>query len=108
MKYIAELDRPESVEMRAVGIAFNLRESVMLPVNGDPLTSGQSRGQPQREPEDKCHRAIQLERFVCGASMKVDCGAEDGDLSDDRRHQQAPQKPQKHGNLQKCSASLAR
>ena len=84
MEYVAELDRPETVQMRAVWIPLNLGERVVLPVNSDPLFRGHAGGNPQAESEDQRDRRVQVEGFMRGAAMEEDRRAEDRNLRDTR------------------------
>ena len=69
VKHVAELDRPESVEMRAVRISFRLGEGMMFTMNGDPLARAEAGRDPQAEPEDEGNGWMELERLMSGAAV---------------------------------------
>jgi hypothetical protein len=79
-----------------VRIAFDFGKGVMLPMHGDPLSRTKPGRNPETETEDERHGGMQLERFVRRAAMEKDRGAEDGDLRDDGRREQAPGKLPEH------------
>src|SRR5262245_28323785 len=96
MEDVAELHRPETAQMRAVWIAFDFREGVMLAMHRDPLARAEARRDPQTETEEECDRGMQLERFMRGAAVQKDGRAENSDLRDERRSEQAPGKLPEH------------
>ena len=88
-EHVAELNRPETRQTRAVRIAFFVGEGVVLAMDGDPLLRGQAGRQPQREPEEPGHRRVQRERAVRRGAMQVDGRAEDRHLNQDDGDDQA-------------------
>ena len=91
VEHVAELNRPESVKVRAVRIALHLGERVVLSMDGHPLLGGEPRGQPETHAEHERNGGMQLERLVSGASMEKNRGAEYGDLGYQRGRQQTPE-----------------
>jgi hypothetical protein len=84
MEYVAELDRPEAVQVRAVRIAFDLGEGVMLAVHRDPFARAEPGRNPQTESKEEGDGRVKLESLVSGAAVKKNRGAENGDLRDER------------------------
>ena len=78
------------LQMRAVRIAFDFGEGVMLAMHGDPLARAEAGRDPEAETEDEGHGRMQLERLMRGAAMEKNRGAEDGDLRDEGGREQAP------------------
>ena len=86
VKDVAELNAPESLEPRAVRIAFLIGERVMLSMDRDPLSRMQAARQPQRELEDEHERGMKIESLMRCRAMKVDRRAKHRHLRDERRH----------------------
>jgi hypothetical protein len=84
------------VKVRAVRVAFHFGERMMLAMHRNPLSPGQSGGEPNRESENEGHGGMELERLVRGASMKINRGAEHRYLRDERRDTQTPQQRPEH------------
>ena len=84
--------------MRAVRIAFNFSERVVLSMHRNPLARAQAGGYPQTESEHERDNWMKLERFVGCCAMKKNGGAEDGDLRDESRREQAPGKLPQHAS----------
>ena len=82
-EHVAELNGPETHQMRAVRIAFFVGERVVLAMDGHPLFRGQAGRQPQREPEEPGHGRVQRERAVRRGAMEIDGRAEDRHLNQD-------------------------
>jgi hypothetical protein len=85
VKHVTKLHRPEAVKMRAMGVAFDFCEGVMLPMDRDPFPGRQATRQPDSEAEPKRDCRVKLQRLMRGAAMQVDRGAENSDLRNESR-----------------------
>ena len=93
---VAELNGPETHQVRAVRIAFFIGKSVVLPVDGNPFLRAEAGRQPQREPEKPGHRRMQRQRAVRGRSMQIDGRAEDRNLDQDDGDDQTENQRSRH------------
>jgi hypothetical protein len=96
---VAELHLPEALELRLCGIAVLVGERVMLAVDGHPLLGALPGREPQRELEHPLDRGMHNQRFVRGAAMQVDGGAEDRHLNQDGGDDEREKKGRKHTAL---------
>jgi hypothetical protein len=79
-----------------VRVAFLIRKGVMLAVNRHPLLGALAGGQPQRHLEHPLDRRVDDERFVGGAAVQVDGGAEHRHLNQNRGNHEGEEKMRKH------------
>src|SRR5262249_33579836 len=93
---VPELHRPEALEVRAVRIAFFIRERMMLAMDGYPLARDEARRDPQREAEQPGDQGIEHQRSMRLAPMQIDGRAKDGDLCDQRGHQHGDDERNEH------------
>jgi hypothetical protein len=91
MEHIAELHGPEAMKVRAVRIAVNLGKGVMLAMHGNPFARAEAGGNPETQSEEKRNDGMQLERFMRGAAMEKNSGAENRYLRDEERREQTPE-----------------
>ena len=82
MKDVAELHRPESVQVRTVRIPFDFGKRVMLAVHCHPFARAQTGRDPQTEAEEKRDSRMELERLMSGAAVEKNSGAENRYLRD--------------------------
>ena len=90
--------------MRAVRVAFDFGEGVVLAMHGDPLSRAQAGRNPDAEPEDERNGWMEIEGLMGCAAVEKNRRGEDRDLRDDCRCEQAPEELPEHATAYHISA----